>query len=180
MPNTTVPEQSSSGGVTPPGDRQFELLKMEYEKAAERYENLYRAVWQNFSYLSLLSAAILTFGSNQLQMGATVFLGGVPLLFWFWMQFLPLDAYGRDVRLRLRDIETAFNNEYFKAATTKWDEPGQSWWRKLLGEFPDGNPNPPFRMAHFTEFSGKPRSRCMPRYSTRGGILFSATLANEA
>jgi hypothetical protein len=56
---------------------------MEYEKAAERYENLYRALWQNFSYLSLLSAAILTFGSNQLETWATVFFAGCLCAFGF-------------------------------------------------------------------------------------------------
>lgn len=31
----------------------FELLKLEYEKAADRYENIYKAIWQNFSYMAL-------------------------------------------------------------------------------------------------------------------------------
>jgi hypothetical protein len=43
----------------PNSDTSFELLKLEYEKAAERYENVYRAMWQNFSYLSLISAGTL-------------------------------------------------------------------------------------------------------------------------
>jgi hypothetical protein len=86
-------------------DHSFELLKLEYENAAERYENVYKAMWQNFSYLSLMSAAILTFGTNQLETWATLSIAGCPLLFWFWVQFIPLDAYGRDIRLRLRDIE---------------------------------------------------------------------------
>lgn len=42
----------------------FGLFKLEYEQAAERYENIYKAIWQIFSYMGILAAGILTFGSR--------------------------------------------------------------------------------------------------------------------
>jgi hypothetical protein len=143
-------------------DCRFVLLKMEYEKAAERYENLDRALWQNFSYLSLLSAAILTFGSNQLETWATVFFAGCPLCFWLFVQFIPLDAYGRDIRLRLRDIEDLFNDGYFKfcgevdGSTESQDSKPvkRGFWARVYGELPRRDYKLPVQMAH----SSRPRN----------------------
>jgi len=187
--NQKLPQSANAKTGNDVPDHRFDLLKMEYDKAAERYENIYRAVWQNFSYLSIVSAAILTFGSNQLPMWITVSVAGFPLLFWFWFQFIPLDAYGRDLRLRLRDIEAIFNRDYFKYAPSDKDQAAGSnqapkkrgLWSRLLGKFPEQGANhPPSRIAHFTEFTDEPRSDCWPGWSTRGGILLSAFIAHLA
>lgn len=42
-----------------PNKKTYELLIKEYEIGAIRYENIYKAIWQNFSYMSFLSAGIL-------------------------------------------------------------------------------------------------------------------------
>ena len=42
-----------------------------------------------------------------------IFLAGLPILFWFVAQFIPLDRYGNATRQRLAKIEEAFN-EYFQ------------------------------------------------------------------
>jgi hypothetical protein len=48
-------------------EKWYDLHKMEYELAAARYENIYRAIWQNFSYMAVLAGGILTFGAWPLR-----------------------------------------------------------------------------------------------------------------
>jgi hypothetical protein len=95
----------------------LEFWIKEYEKAADRYENIYKALWQNFQYLALVSAAILTFGKDSLPAFMIIALAGLPVLFWFVAQFIPLDRYGNATRLRLAKIEKAFT-KYFKENST--------------------------------------------------------------
>ena len=94
----------------------YDLKKLEYERAADRYDNIYKAVWQNFSYMAVLAAGILTFGSKSFD-GAhpspLVALALTPLVFWFLATFLPLDHYGNETRERLKDIEEEINDIYF-------------------------------------------------------------------
>lgn len=52
--------------------RGFELFKLEYQQAADRFENIYKAIWQIFSYMGVLAAGILTFGARNLSIEATV------------------------------------------------------------------------------------------------------------
>ncbi|PWT79777.1 MAG: hypothetical protein C5B58_12895 [Acidobacteria bacterium] len=110
----------------------LEFWKTEYEKAAERYENIYKALWQNFQYLALVSAAILTFGKDSLPAGMIMLLAGLPVLFWFVAQYIPMDRYGVAARDRLAEIESEFN-DYFA------NNPGKS---KITPNF-----------RHYTEFS---------------------------
>jgi hypothetical protein len=91
----------------------FDLLKLEYEKAADRYDNIYRAIWQNFSYMAVLSGGILTFGSSDFDRPLLYFLALAPLTFWFVATFLPMDHYGDQTRARLSRIEDQINCAYF-------------------------------------------------------------------
>lgn len=95
----------------------FDLLKLEYEKAADRYDNIYRAIWQNFSYMAVLAGGILTFGSKVLNPVFVYFLALAPLTFWFVATFLPMDHYGDETRKRLSSIEDQINHIYFPKAT---------------------------------------------------------------
>jgi hypothetical protein len=95
----------------------FDLLKLEYDKAAERYDNIYRAVWQNFSYMAVLAGGILTFGAKDLDPAFASFLALTPLTFWFLATFLPLDHYGDETRKRLSRIEDQINEIYFPQET---------------------------------------------------------------
>jgi hypothetical protein len=45
-------------------DAALELYKLEYERCAIRYDDIYKAVWTNFSYMSVIAGAVLTFGSS--------------------------------------------------------------------------------------------------------------------
>jgi magnesium-transporting ATPase (P-type) len=94
-------------------DVALELYKLEYEKAAERYENIYQAVWTNFSYMAAVAAGILSFGSSAFQIKEVpVLLACIPLFFWYLATFLPLNEYGDQVMQRLRDLESTFNKKY--------------------------------------------------------------------
>lgn len=83
----------------------LELYKMEYERAAARYEDIYKATWTNFSYLAAVSGAILAFGGDKLGKDVAGILASVPLLFWYWATFEPLNIYGDDVVQRLKELE---------------------------------------------------------------------------
>ncbi|HEX5709039.1 MAG TPA: hypothetical protein VFX96_17185 [Pyrinomonadaceae bacterium] len=85
----------------------IDLLKTEYAQAAERYENIYKAIWTNFSYLSVIAGGILTFGNNAIgDTSFTALLACVPLLFWYAATFVPLNRYGKNTEERLAHIES--------------------------------------------------------------------------
>jgi hypothetical protein len=92
-----------------------EVYTTEYEGGAKRYEDIYKAIWQNFSYMAVLAGAILTFGKDSLGTELAAFIACFPLLFWFWATFEPLNKYGDDVVKRLSEIEQALNQLVFGA-----------------------------------------------------------------
>ncbi|MDQ1591227.1 MAG: hypothetical protein QOG71_1854 [Pyrinomonadaceae bacterium] len=94
-------------------DPVLELYKLEYEKAADRYENVYQSIWTNFSYTSLVAGGILTFGSASFDVKETaVLLACFPLFFWYLATFLPLNRYGDQAAERLQEIEAIVNWKY--------------------------------------------------------------------
>lgn len=90
----------------------FELYKLEYERAAIRYEDVYKAVWQIFSYMTAISGAFLAFGGARFQQNLFWFLASAPLVYWFWGTYVPLDRYGKGVGTRLAEIEKRLNEDY--------------------------------------------------------------------
>lgn len=93
-------------------DPVLELLKLEYKTAATRYNNIYESVWTIFSYLSAVSGAIVAFGPDKVRWDLLTVIAALPLLFWFWSTYLPLDEYGQHTLERLSAIETNFKNQY--------------------------------------------------------------------
>ena len=93
-------------------ERIFGLFKLEYEQAAERYENIYKAVWQIFSYMGILAAGILTVGSrnNALPIPVIVSIALTPLVFWFLAIYVPMNHYGAKTGTHLKEIEENINN----------------------------------------------------------------------
>lgn len=83
----------------------FEFLKIEYEKAAERYNNIYQSAWTIFSYMSAVTAGLIAFGADRLTNAGLSVLACLPLVFWFWSTYLPLDRYGNKTLATLRRIE---------------------------------------------------------------------------
>ena len=110
--------QESNGSQTDNDvkQREFEAFKLEYEKAAERYENVYKAVWQNFYYMAFFAGGLFAFSPDALPLALRGGIGLAPLVFWFWATFLPLDYYGRQTRFRLGIIEEVVNNRYIANA----------------------------------------------------------------
>ncbi|MHC5761878.1 hypothetical protein, partial [Nostoc sp.] len=90
----------------------LELFKLEYVQAAQRYENIYKAIWQIFSYMAALTAAILAFASRNIPLLLVILIAPFPLVFWFFAIYLPMDNYGQQSRTRLSDIETNLNQEF--------------------------------------------------------------------
>ncbi len=105
-------QQPAAGLPDPAKDPKLDLYKMEYEQAADRFENIYKDLWTNFSYMAVLSGAILTFGKDALGVWWAILLACLPLLFWWWATFVPLDKYGGIVARRLEEIETILNRDY--------------------------------------------------------------------
>lgn len=93
-------------------DRAVQLYTLEYQKAAERYENIYRSIWTIFSYLTAVAAGILAFGSDRFEPHALICIAAIPLLFWFLTTYLPLDRYGNGTAKRLRDLESLLNERF--------------------------------------------------------------------
>lgn len=91
---------------------EFEFLKLEYEKAAERYNNIYQSVWTIFSYMSAVSAGLIAFGADRLSNDGLVVLASIPLVFWFWSTYLPLDRYGNRTLSALKDIEDIATSKF--------------------------------------------------------------------
>lgn len=100
-----IKASSEAGSGAESNQVAIDLYKMEYERAAQRYDDLYKAAWTNFSYLALVSGAILTFGSNRFMPELSVFFATLPLLFWWRASFEPLNRYGDQVIDRLKSIE---------------------------------------------------------------------------
>lgn len=101
-----------TSGRNPSSDAALELYKLEYERAAIRYEDIYKAMWQNFSYLAAVTGGILAFGGERFQDNLFWSLTCLPLVFWFWGTYMPLDRYGKNCGKRLKAIEEMLNKKY--------------------------------------------------------------------
>ncbi|MDJ0597530.1 MAG: hypothetical protein QNJ37_01605 [Crocosphaera sp.] len=117
-------------------ERDFNLFKLEYEQAAQRYENIYRAIWQIFQYMAFLSGGILTFASksetNGLDFKIIISIALTPLLFWFLAIYIPMDQYGKNALINLQKIEERIE----KTVNQKFNE--SCFWQ----------------LSHYTNFSG--------------------------
>lgn len=92
-----------------PNGRALSAYKLEYQLAATRYENIYKAIWQIFSYLAAIAGAILTFGGDHFQHNFLWVLASLPLFFWCVSTYLPMDRYGHSCLNRLAKIEEEIN-----------------------------------------------------------------------
>jgi hypothetical protein len=116
LPASVVPPQEKEKLTTQVWQ---ELLTLEYQKGAERYENIYKAIWLNFSYSVAVGAAIITFGATKLRIDLLQFVALCPIVFWFVATFIPMNHYGELTRGRLRDIEKDLNAVFFRDSSGK-------------------------------------------------------------
>jgi hypothetical protein len=90
-----------------------ELLAKQYEKQLDRYENIYKAIWQQFQYIALASGAIGAFSKTDWSTSVRVFITLTPLVFWMTSSFLPMDHYGNQLRNHLSELEKTLTNLSF-------------------------------------------------------------------
>jgi hypothetical protein len=107
-----APPPAPPPGPPPGSDPVLALYKSEYELTSARYENIFKAVWQNFSYMTAISGAVLAFGGDRLQLHFLWFIVCLPLVFWYLATFEPLNHYGDMASDRLAAIETELNRLY--------------------------------------------------------------------
>ena len=100
----------------------IDIYKMEYERCAQRYNDLYNAAWTNFSYMALVAGGILSFGGSRFVTPFTAFLACLPLLFWWLATFEPLNRYGDHVEQQILKIEKALNALSISRLTNVADE----------------------------------------------------------
>jgi FtsH-binding integral membrane protein len=100
---------SAQSAENPSNKEAIDLYKMEYQRCAQRYDDLYRAAWTIFSYLALVAGAVLTFGADRFMPELSIFFATLPLLFWWTASFEPLNRYGDQVEARLKWVEKLIN-----------------------------------------------------------------------
>jgi len=91
----------------------IKLFELDYSTAVKRYDDNFKSLWTNFSYMAILAGGILTFGKEQLAIDLLIALASIPLIFWFWATFLPLNKYGDLIARRIAEIEKALTSLYF-------------------------------------------------------------------
>lgn len=99
----------------------LDLYKLEYQKCVDRYDNIFKAVWTNFSYMAIVTGAILTFGGTKFSAEATIAIACVPLIFWYLASFLPMNRYGDGAIKRLDELERLLNQQYFSSNAAPLD-----------------------------------------------------------
>jgi len=110
-----------------PGNKEtvLELYKLEYTTSVKRHDDIFKSLWTNFSYMAILAGGILTFGKEALSIEFLIIIACLPLVFWFWGSYLPLDKYGRLASNRASKIEDLINEIYledFKAHRSEADK----------------------------------------------------------
>ena len=141
----------SQDSADPLQKEQIELLKQEYKMAAERYENIYKAIWQIFQYVAALSAAILAFGSNVLPLGVVGILAFIPLIFWYCVTFVPMNSYGDETAVRLYNIEQSLNRLVFLDETRKVEGKAITFDKHGTHDRPEDK-NVSIKVSLFTKF----------------------------
>jgi len=105
--------------------KKLDLYKLEYEQTQEHYRDGYRAVWTNFSYVTVAVAAILTFGSRTplaFPLRVVVLIATGLWTFWWVATFRPLDDYGEKRADILERLEGEVNKILGERVLTHWTE----------------------------------------------------------
>lgn len=111
----------------------MKAYELEYQQTQEHYRDGYRAVWTNFSYITIAIAGILALGSRAPLASTTtatqsaglslawliVFSSGL-WLFWWAATFRPLDDYGEERAKVLEGIEAKMNDLLGEVVLTHW------------------------------------------------------------
>jgi hypothetical protein len=109
----TEPEKAPDAAAGIDKETILELYKLGYTTGVKRHDDIFKGLWTNFSYMAILAGGILTFGKGVLPNELVGALACLPLIFWFWSSFLPLDRYGDQVSQTMEQLEGFINTDYF-------------------------------------------------------------------
>jgi hypothetical protein len=113
-PGSTLVGQGSGAPIDP----RLDFLKAEYDACSRRYNDIYSSVWRIFSYLAVAGGAVFGLGTNDLHLGLRVLFAGIPIGFWYFVSYRPLDLYACHVAERAAAIESQINALVFPGAPT--------------------------------------------------------------
>lgn len=106
-----IPEVTSVPPVSMLSSEAIKSYFTEYTQCMESYRHTYATIWQAGAIFAAISAGIITFAeksnvdnSNSIS-PLILILAPLPLLFWWWGIFIPMNRYGEYRRNRLVDIE---------------------------------------------------------------------------
>lgn len=151
----TRPSPRATGSALPEelSPTQLDLLKLEYGRAADRYENIYKAIWQNFQYVVVAAAAIASLAFGKAKAVYVVFGALTPIVFWLLATFIPMNHYGEQARTRLKQLEAAFNHRYFRGGDPTGSDPAKPQLRHYAS-FRDQPDRPPWRVSSVVTLFG--------------------------
>src|SRR5262245_23238273 len=92
--------------------QKLDAYKTAYQVASTRYDNIYRSAWTIFSYMTAVSAAVLSFGGSHFYGELLVLVSSMPLVFWYLTTYLPLNGYGDNTLENLRALEERISKEF--------------------------------------------------------------------
>jgi len=98
--------------MPPTRAQKLEIYKTGYTIASTRYDNIYKSVWTIFSYMTAISAAILSFGASHFYGELLALVASLPLVFWYLTTYIPLDRYGNQTLDNLTELESTINDEF--------------------------------------------------------------------
>jgi hypothetical protein len=158
-------------------EKLVDLLTKEYEIAAQRYDNIYNATWRIFSYMAIVSGGILSFGAEAIDpWWVAGVIACIPLIFWYFASFIPLNQHGDRVSARIVNIERSLTKILGEPGETIEEliiEPKRSGLGELLGKSDKVSlENRPIRISHFGDFESrreKEGHKQLEKVNTTGG-----------
>lgn len=148
---------------------QHELLKDEYESCRTRYEDIYKAIWTQFNYFIIAVGGLIAFGKENFGMELLILIASVPLVFWFWATFEPLNGYADQAAERASAIELIFNRQLFNQEIADYETARKK----------SDNLEPP-GMWHFTKFIARRLTAGLNGKSSKGSAWDSEELKKKS
>ena len=113
------------------------LYQLEYQVVADRYQNIYNAIWSQFNYFAVAAAAVVALGHDEIDFVPLAILASLPFVLWYWVTFRPLNRYGDRTASRAREIEQRLNINEFGTCPSDVGASGYAVPRRGLHHFTD-------------------------------------------
>ena len=88
----------------------FNAYLIEYQVCAETYRHTYQTIWQACAVFSVISAAMITIAKPEIQSYVQKF-SLLPIIFWYFGIFTPMNKYGEQRATRLAEIEDLLSSD---------------------------------------------------------------------